>query len=96
MVCDVATAKAIARSSFSLSHRLTRQVEFAFCFQETFIALAALTFSLVFLAESSIGTPISRAQEVSATGQVAEADKAYQAKTEPRGDTLWTANDCAS
>jgi hypothetical protein len=41
---------------------------------------AAFVFSLVFLAELSMDTLSSRAQEVTATAQVAAADKAYQAK----------------
>jgi tetratricopeptide (TPR) repeat protein len=51
--------------------------------------MAALTFSLVLLAELSISTPNSRAQEVSASTQVAEADKAYQAKDWNRAATLY-------
>jgi len=51
--------------------------------------MAALTFSLVLLAELSIGIPNTRAQEVSTTAQVAEADKAYQAKDWNRAATLY-------
>lgn len=42
--------------------------------------LTTLMFGLALLAELSIGTLDSRAQEIRATPQVAEADKAYQAK----------------
>jgi len=87
---SVATAKGNSTLFFFPFNRLTRQFEFRLLVsKERFMRLAALTFSLVFLAESSIGTPNSRAQELSATGQVAEADKAYQAKDWNRAATLY-------
>jgi Flp pilus assembly protein TadD len=51
--------------------------------------LTTLMFGLVMLAASSIGALNCRSQEMSATPQVAEADKAYQAKDWNRAATLY-------